>query len=111
MRSFRAANLAGADAVYAANLVFWQGLMQRIFQKSRCFAAIDEHIFTGRKFYLTVNTLLKEPEMAELCISGTLFITGGFRCGDHYRIWVFFFVKMVSRHGDPCEHADDGNRK
>ena len=45
--SFRAAILAGADAVYAGGLVLVQGLMQRIFQKSRCLRQSTRHIFTG----------------------------------------------------------------
>ena len=64
--SFMAAVTAGADAVYAGGPRFGARAYAKNFSKEQMLAAIDEAHLHGRKFYLTVNTLLKEPEMAEL---------------------------------------------
>ena len=111
--SFRAAILAGADAVYAGGPRFGARAYAKNFSKEQMLAAIDEAHLHGRKFYLTVNTLLKEPEMAELFAYLEPFYNGGLdavnRSSD---LGVFSFVRrwfpdMENR----CEHADDGNRK
>ena len=57
---------AGADAVYAAGPRFGARAYAKNFTKEELLAAIDFVHIKGKKFYLTVNTLLKEQEMALL---------------------------------------------
>ena len=85
---------------------FWQGRMQcmrrrcfgarayaKNFSKEQMLAAIDEAHLHGRKFYLTVNTLLKEPEMAELFAYLEPFYNGGLDAVIVQDLGVFSFVR------------------
>ena len=60
---FRAALCAGADAVYAGGPRFGARAYAHNFTEEELVKAIEESHFHGRKFYLTVNTLLKENEI------------------------------------------------
>ncbi|HAX52615.1 peptidase U32 family protein [Muricomes intestini] len=60
--SFRAAVLAGADAVYAGGTRFGARAFADNFAEEELLAAIDYAHLHGRKLYLTVNTLLKDGE-------------------------------------------------
>ncbi len=64
--SFLAAVAAGADAVYAAGPRFGARAFAENFTEEQLLAAIDYAHLHGRRFYLTVNTLLKEHELKEL---------------------------------------------
>lgn len=64
--SFRAAVAAGADAVYAGGPRFGARAYAVNFTEENLLVAIDYAHLHGRKFYLTVNTLLKDAEMDEL---------------------------------------------
>ena len=64
--SFRAALCAGADAVYAGGPRFGARAYADNFSQEGLVQAVGEAHLFGRKFYLTVNTLLKENEIAEL---------------------------------------------
>ena len=94
--SFRAAILAGADAVYAGGPLSFgaKEAYAKNFSKEQMLAAIDEAHLHGRKFYLTVNTLLKEPEMAAL-LSAYLepFYNGGLDAVIVQDLGVFSFVR------------------
>lgn len=58
---------AGADAVYLGGERFGARAFADNFTTEELVAGIRyAHLF-GRKIYLTVNTLMKEPEIAELC--------------------------------------------
>lgn len=91
--SFRAAILAGADAVYAGGPRFGARAYAKNFSKEQMLAAIDEAHLHGRKFYLTVNTLLKEPEMAELFAYLEPFYNGGLDAVIVQDLGVFSFVR------------------
>ncbi len=64
--SFRAALAAGADAVYAGGAKFGARACADNFTEGELIRAIREAHLSGRKLYLTVNTLLKEKEISEL---------------------------------------------
>lgn len=64
--SFRAALLAGADAVYAGGPQFGARAYAKNFTEEQLADAIDEAHLHGRRFYLTVNTLVKDKELPEL---------------------------------------------
>lgn len=64
--SFMAAVTAGADAVYAGGPRFGARAFADNFTEEQLLSAIDYAHFHGRKFYLTVNTLLKDAELEEL---------------------------------------------
>lgn len=64
--AFRAALAAGADAVYAGGPKFGARAFADNFTPEDLIRAIGEAHLFGRKFYLTVNTLLKDREMEEL---------------------------------------------
>ena len=64
--SFRAALSAGADAVYAGGSRFGARAFADNFTQEGLIRAIGESHLFGRKFYLTVNTLLKDHEIDEL---------------------------------------------
>lgn len=64
--SFQAAVAAGADAVYAGGPRFGARAYAVNFTEEKLLEAIDYAHLHGRKFYLTVNTLLKDAEMDEL---------------------------------------------
>lgn len=64
--SFRAAISAGADAVYAGGPRFGARAFAKNFDVEEMLEAIDYAHLHGRKFYLTVNTLLKDNEISEL---------------------------------------------
>ena len=64
--AFRAALNAGADAVYAGGARFGARAFAENFTEDELIQAIREAHFYGRKFYLTVNTLLKDREIADL---------------------------------------------
>lgn len=61
--SFRAAVLAGADAVYAGGPRFGARAFADNFTEEELLDAIDYAHLHGRKLYLTVNTLLKDSEL------------------------------------------------
>ena len=63
---FRAAMNAGADAVYAAGARFGARAYADNFTQEELIQAIREAHVYGKRFYLTVNTLLKDSEMDEL---------------------------------------------
>ncbi len=63
---FRAALCAGADAVYAGGPRFGARAYADNFSEEELVEAIEEAHFHGKKFYLTVNTLLKENEIDSL---------------------------------------------
>lgn len=64
--SFRAAIAAGADAVYAGGPRFGARAFAKNFTVEEMLEAIDYAHLHGRKFYLTVNTLLKNSEINNL---------------------------------------------
>ena len=64
--SFRAALCAGADAVYAGGPRFGARAYADNFTQEELVQAIGEAHLFGRKFYLTVNTLLKDTEITDL---------------------------------------------
>ena len=64
--SFRAALGAGADAVYAGGPRFGARAFADNFTQEELVRAVGEAHLFGKKFYLTVNTLLKDPEIADL---------------------------------------------
>ena len=64
--SFMAAVTAGADAVYAGGPRFGARAFADNFTEEQLLSAIDYAHLHGRKFYLTVNTLLKDAELEEL---------------------------------------------
>lgn len=64
--SFRAALNAGADAVYAGGPRFGARAYADNFTEEELIKAIREAHLAGRRFYLTVNTLLKERERMDL---------------------------------------------
>ena len=63
---FRAALNAGADAVYAGGPRFGARAYADNFTAEQLVRSIGEAHLHGCRFYLTVNTLLKEDETAEL---------------------------------------------
>lgn len=64
--SFRAALAAGADAVYAGGPHFGARAYAENFTGEQLLKAIDEAHLHGRRFYLTVNTLVKDQELPQL---------------------------------------------
>lgn len=64
--SFRAAIAAGADAVYAGGPRFGARAFADNFSEPELLAAIDYAHLHGCRFYLTINTLLKDTEIREL---------------------------------------------
>lgn len=60
---FRAALLAGADAVYAGGPYFGARAYAENFSEEKLLEAIDEAHLHGLRFYLTVNTLIKDREI------------------------------------------------
>lgn len=91
--SFRAAILAGADAVYAGGPRFGARAYAKNFSEEQMLAAIDEAHLHGRKFYLTVNTLLKEWEMSELFAYLERLYRGGLDAVIVQDLGVFSFVR------------------
>lgn len=75
--SFRAAIAAGADAVYAGGSRFGARAFAKNFTVEEMLEAIDYAHLHGRKFYLTVNTLLKDKEITELTDYLLPFYRGG----------------------------------
>ena len=61
--SFKAAIAAGADAVYAGGPYFGARAFADNFTEGQLLEAIDYAHLHGRRFYLTVNTLLKDREL------------------------------------------------
>ncbi len=64
--SVKAAVSAGADAVYMGGSRFGARAFAESVEEDRTPEALDYVHFHGRKLYLTVNTLLKERELAQL---------------------------------------------
>ena len=64
--SFLAAIRSGADAVYAGGPRFGARAFADNFTQEKLLEAIDYAHLHGRKFYLTVNTLLKDSELETL---------------------------------------------
>lgn len=64
--SFRAALSSGADAVYAGGTRFGARAYAENFTDEELIRAVGEAHLLGRRFYLTVNTLLKEEEIGQL---------------------------------------------
>ncbi len=64
--TLKAAVLAGADAVYAGGERFGARAYAGNFNREELLSAIDYVHLHGRKLYLTVNTLIKEREFADL---------------------------------------------
>lgn len=64
--SFRAALLAGANAVYAGGPYFGARAYAENFTEQQLLKAIDEAHLHGLRFYLTVNTLIKDQEIPSL---------------------------------------------
>lgn len=64
--SLRAAVNAGADAVYLGGRRFGARAYADNFSEEELLNAIDYVHVHGRKLYMTVNTLLKDPELEEL---------------------------------------------
>lgn len=64
--SFRAALMAGADAVYAGGPHFGARAYAENFTEEQLLEAIEEAHLHGRRFYLTVNTLVKDRELPSL---------------------------------------------
>ena len=62
---FHAAIQAGADAVYAAGARFGARAYADNFSQDELLRAIREAHLHDRRFYLTVNTLLKDEELAD----------------------------------------------
>lgn len=65
--SFRAALIAGADAVYAGGPHFGARAYAENFTEDQLLEVIDQAHLHGRRFYLTVNTLVKDKELPQLC--------------------------------------------
>lgn len=65
--SFRAALMAGADAVYAGGPHFGARAYAENFTEEQLLEAIDQAHLHGCRFYLTVNTLVKDKELPQLC--------------------------------------------
>lgn len=63
---FRAAINAGADAVYAGGARFGARAYADNFTGEELIRAIEEAHIHGRRFYLTVNTLVKDSERSQL---------------------------------------------
>ena len=64
--SFMAAISAGADAVYAGGPMFGARAFATNFTEEKLLEAIDIAHLYGRRFYLTVNTLVKDCEIDKL---------------------------------------------
>ena len=64
--AFHAALCAGADAVYAGGIRFGARAFADNFTEEEMIRAIREAHFYGKKLYMTVNTLLKDPETDSL---------------------------------------------
>lgn len=64
--TLKAAVCAGADAVYVGGERFGARAYAKNFSRDELLSAIDYVHLHGRKLYLTVNTLVKEREFAEL---------------------------------------------
>ncbi|MDY3122247.1 U32 family peptidase [Suipraeoptans intestinalis] len=64
--SLRAGLAAGADAVYIGGSRFGARAYAQNFTEEQLLEAIDEVHLQGKKIYMTVNTLLKDKELAEL---------------------------------------------
>ena len=64
--SFMAAISAGADAVYAGGPMFGARAFATNFTEEKLLEAIDIAHLYGRRFYLTVNTLVKDCEIPKL---------------------------------------------
>ena len=64
--TLKAAVYAGADAVYAGGERFGARAYAKNFGREELLSAIDFVHLHGRKLYLTVNTLVKEREFADL---------------------------------------------
>lgn len=64
--AFQAALSAGADAVYAGGNKYGARAFAVNFTEEELIDAIGEAHLYGKKFYLTVNTLLKDEEVSEL---------------------------------------------
>lgn len=64
--SFCAAIAAGADAVYAGGRKFGARAFANNFSDEELLKAIDYAHVHGKRFYLTMNTLVKEDEFSEL---------------------------------------------
>lgn len=62
----KAAANAGADAVYGAGSQFGARAYADNFTEEELLEALDYLHLRGKRFYLTVNTLLKEPEIQKL---------------------------------------------
>ena len=62
---FHAAIQAGADAVYAAGARFGARAYADNFSQDELLRAIREAHLHDRRFYLTVNTLLKDEELVD----------------------------------------------
>jgi putative protease len=75
--SFKAALLAGADAVYAGGPRFGARAFADNFTEEELLHAIDYAHLHGRKLYLTLNTLLKEDELENLYAYLYPFYRGG----------------------------------
>ena len=65
--SMKAAVAAGADAVYIGGSRFGARAYAENPEEDRLLEAIDYAHLHGCRLYMTVNTLMKESEMAELC--------------------------------------------
>lgn len=66
MDCFMAAIKAGADAVYAGGHKFGARAYAKNFSNDELISAIDHSHLIGRRFYLTVNTVIKNDEVTEL---------------------------------------------
>ena len=64
--SLTAALAAGADAIYAGGMRFGARAYAGNLDEEQYLRAIDEVHLQQRKIYMTVNTLLKDYELAEL---------------------------------------------
>ena len=65
--AFLGAINAGADAVYLGGERFGARAYADNFDAQQILRALHVAHFYGKKIYLTVNTLLKEPELAAVC--------------------------------------------
>lgn len=75
--SLKAAVAAGADAVYAGGPRFGARAFAQNFSNDELLEAIDYAHLHGCRFYLTVNTLLKDEEICQL----PAFLTPLYECG------------------------------